>query len=166
MTTTTIRRARVEDAIALTEIRCEAAAYKHSHGDVVWNRNGWPEEVSRRTLEIDDWYFIEQNGVPAGAWWLSWQDERHWGPQEPIAVYVHALALRKDCHGIGLGAFALDWCADYARAGHRPYLRLDCDLNNTKLCAYYESRGFNRVATKSTPEFGDYIASLYQRAVG
>ncbi|HDR9761056.1 TPA: hypothetical protein ACK3Q6_008277 [Burkholderia cepacia] len=39
---------------------------------------------------------------------------------------------------------------------------LDCDPRNTKLCAYYEALGFERVALRPLPS-GD-IASLYERA--
>jgi cyclophilin family peptidyl-prolyl cis-trans isomerase len=47
----------------------------------------------------------------------------------------------------------------------RSLLRLDCDSRNTKLCAYYEGLGFHRVMTKRMPQLGDYVASLYEKAV-
>ena len=42
------------------------------------------------------------------------------------------------------------------------YLRLDCDANNSKLCNYYESKGFSKIKSISLP-LGKY--NLYQKKI-
>ena len=114
-------------------------------------------------IEFDEWYLIELDETPAGMLSLSWEDRKYWGPQDPDAGYVHGISVRHGFHGVGLGGFAIDWCANQVHANQRNRLRLDCDVKNAKLCAYYESLGFARVATKAIS--ADYVASLYERFV-
>jgi ribosomal protein S18 acetylase RimI-like enzyme len=160
----TIRSATVDDLSHLAVIRDEATAYKLSQGDSVWGASGWTADTARRALDEGGLYLIEQDGLVAGMLSFSWQDEEYWGPQEPNAGYVHRLSLRHGFRGLGLGAYAIDWCADRVRANDGDRLRLDCELRNARLCAYYESLGFMRVGTKPFPS--GYIASLYERVVG
>jgi ribosomal protein S18 acetylase RimI-like enzyme len=94
---------------------------------------------------------------------LSWQDDEYRGRQDPNAGYVHGLSIRDGFHGLGLGVYAIDSCADLVRVNDRERLRLDCEVNNAKLCAYYESIGFVRVGTK--PFRSGYVASLYKLTV-
>jgi ribosomal protein S18 acetylase RimI-like enzyme len=108
-------------------------------------------------------YIIEQDDMPVATMSLSWQDEKYWGTQDPIAGYVHRVAVRNGFHGLGLGSFSIDWCATQVSARNRRYLRLDCDHRNKMLSAYFEALGFTLVATKPMPELGDYVASLYER---
>jgi ribosomal protein S18 acetylase RimI-like enzyme len=165
MTSKTIRRATAADVPALTQIRNDAVAYKLRHGDLAWGKSGWTEMTALQSLDQREVYVIEHDGISVGMLSLSWQDEMYWGPQDPVAGYLHALSVRNDFHGLGLGNFAIDWSEHQVGAKNRRYLRLDCDPRNTKLCAYYESLGFTRVATKPVPELGDYVASLYEKLV-
>jgi ribosomal protein S18 acetylase RimI-like enzyme len=160
----TVRKAIAEDAATLAQIRNEAVAYKLGRGDFAWGKNGWTEAIALESLNLADVYVIEQDGVPVAMMSLSWQDEKFWGPQAPDAGYVHGLSVRDGFHGLGLGRFAIDWCTDQVRLHGRDYLRLDCDMENAKLCAYYESLGFKKVAIKPMPELGDYVASLYEKS--
>jgi ribosomal protein S18 acetylase RimI-like enzyme len=159
----TVRKAVAADAPTLTQIRNDAVAYKLGQGDFAWGKNGWTEAVTLASLNLADVYVIELDGLAVAMMSLSWQDEEFWGPQEPNAGYVHGLSVCDGFHGLGIGKFAIDWCANQMRAQGRDYLRLDCDVKNAKLCAYYESLGFTRVATKPMTELGDYVASLYEK---
>ncbi|WP_323121293.1 GNAT family N-acetyltransferase [Burkholderia alba] len=158
-----VRRAGAGDASLLAAIRNESIAYKLKRGDAVWGASGWTLETAQRMLDRGGSYVVEQDGVPAGMLSLSWQDDEYWGPREPDAGYVHGLSVRDGFRGLGLGRYAIDWCADFVRANHRDRLRLDCEVKNAGLCAYYESLGFARVGTKPFPS--GYIASLYERVV-
>jgi RimJ/RimL family protein N-acetyltransferase len=158
-----IRSAVEDDLSTLTTIRNEAAAYKLSREDFAWGRTQWTAEAARQAFEQGGLYVIEQDGVPAGMLSLSWQDDEYWGPQDPNAGYVHGLSMKDGFRGVGLGIYAINWCADLVRANNRQRLRLDCELKNAKLCAYYESIGFVRVGTKPFPS--GYIASLYDLTI-
>jgi ribosomal protein S18 acetylase RimI-like enzyme len=158
-----IRKATEVDLSILVTIRNEAVTYKLGREDLAWGRSTWTAEAARRALEQGGLHVIEQNGVPAGMLTLSWQDDEYWGPQDPNAGYVHGLSIRDGFHGLGLGVYAINWCADLVRVNDRERLRLDCEVKNAKLCAYYESIGFVRVGTKPFPS--GYVASLYELTI-
>src|SRR5258708_28076671 len=111
MTARTIRKAAVEDVPALTHILNDAIAYKLSHGDSAWGKVGWTEVGVQQSLDRSEVYVIEQDDMPVATMSLSWQDEKYWGTQEPIAGYVHRVAVRNGFHGLGLGSFSIDWFA-------------------------------------------------------
>ncbi|WP_232462493.1 GNAT family N-acetyltransferase [Bordetella genomosp. 9] len=158
-----VRSATENDLSILTTIRNDATAYKLSRKDLAWGRNEWTLEAARQALEQGGLHVIEQNGMPAGMLSLSWQDDEHWGRQAPNAGYVHGLSIRDGFRGLGLGVYAINWCADVVRANDRQRLRLDCEVTNTSLCNYYESLGFARVGTKPFPS--GYVASLYELTI-
>ncbi|WP_427184659.1 GNAT family N-acetyltransferase [Bordetella bronchialis] len=163
MTRNAIRLATAQDLPIVLEIRNEAVAYKTRRGDFAWGKAGWKEEDARLALDQGGFYVIEHQGLPAGMLSLLWQDEEYWGPRLPDAGYLHRLSVRDAFRGRGLGGYAIGWCADQVRINRRRHLRLDCDVRNTKLCAYYEALGFRRVSTQ--PISADYVASLYERPV-
>jgi ribosomal protein S18 acetylase RimI-like enzyme len=143
-------------------MRSDAVAYKLSHGDLAWGSSGWKAAAALTHIRTGHVRLIEVDGISAAMMMLSWQDETYWGKQGPDAGYLHGLAVRRDFRGLGLGAFALRWANDHVASHGRRYLRLDCDARNTKLCAYYESFGFERVRTRAIHGLGDYVAALYQ----
>jgi ribosomal protein S18 acetylase RimI-like enzyme len=163
MTSKSIRRATADDVAVLTQIRNDAHAKKVVHGDYAWGRegDGFSERWVRNNVSEKEVYVVELDGTPVGTFSLALDDERHWGPQEPVAGYVHGLCVRKGFNGRGLGRFMLDWCADKVGGLNRRFIRLDCAVQNAKLCAYYESLGFIRVGLK--PD--GYIWSLYEKPV-
>jgi ribosomal protein S18 acetylase RimI-like enzyme len=163
MTMKNIRRATLDDVPAITQIRNDAHAKKVTYGDHAWGKEGdgfsegWVHNhVAKRPV-----YVVECHRILAGAFSLDFDDDAHWGLQEPVAGYVHGLCVRKGFNGAGLGSFMLDWCADTVRGVNRRFVRLDCAVQNTRLCAYYEALGFVRVGVKQD----GYLWSLYERAV-
>ena len=163
----TIRRATAADVPVLTQIRNDAHAKKVAHSDYAWGKegDGFSEEWVLNSLSRRVTYVVEQDGLPVATFSLDWDDAVYWGAQEPIAGYLHGLSVRKGFNGLGLGSFAIDWCAEQVSALDRRFVRLGCDARNIKLCAYYDSLGFIRVGTAPTPEHGDYIDSLYEKAI-
>jgi ribosomal protein S18 acetylase RimI-like enzyme len=163
MTSKSIRRATAEDVPVLTQIRNDAHAKKVAHGDYAWGRegDGFSERWVRNHVSQNEVHIVELEGTPVGTFSFDLDDERHWGPQEPIAGYVHGLSVRKGFNGRGLGSFMLDWCANKVSGLNRRFVRLDCAVQNATLCAYYETLGFIRVGLK--PD-GD-VWSLYEKPV-
>jgi ribosomal protein S18 acetylase RimI-like enzyme len=121
--------------------------------------DGFSERWVRNNVSEKEVYVVELDGTQVGAFSFSLDDEKHWGPQEPIAGYVHGLCVRKGFNGHGLGSFMLDWCANKVSDLNRRFVRLDCGAQNAKLCAYYESLGFIRVGLK----LDGNLWSLYER---
>ncbi|CAN7502746.1 GNAT family N-acetyltransferase [Caballeronia sp. LjRoot31] len=161
MTKRIIRMAGEGDVPALTQIRNDAHAKKVAHCDYAWGKegDGFSERWVLNNVSQKEVYVVEQDGTSVGTFSLDFDDDSHWGPQEPIAGYVHGLCVRKGFNGRGLGSFMLDWCANKVSGMNRRFVRLDCDVQNAKLCAYYESLGFIRVGLK--PD--GYVWSLYEK---
>ncbi|SDR47668.1 Acetyltransferase (GNAT) family protein [Burkholderia orbicola] len=158
-----VRRAMADDVPVLTQIRNDAHAKKVTHGDYVWGRegDGFSERWVRNHVAEKAVYVVEQDGTLVGTFSLDFDEDTHWGPQAPIAGYVHGLCVRQGFNGFGLGGFMLDWCAHEVSRLNRRLLRLDCGAENTKLSAYYESLGFVRVGLKTD----GIVWSLYEKPV-
>ncbi|MGF6571217.1 ribosomal protein S18 acetylase RimI-like enzyme [Paraburkholderia sp. GAS333] len=165
MTSRSIRRATADDVPTLTQIRNDAHAKKVAHRDYAWGKegDGFSEQWVRNHVCQKDVYVLDLDDTPVGTFSLDLDDEKHWGPQEPIAVYVHGISVRKGFNGRALGSFMLDWCAEMAGSLNRALVRLDCAVHNAKLCGYYESLGFIRVGLYPEPEPGGYVWSLYEK---
>jgi ribosomal protein S18 acetylase RimI-like enzyme len=166
MTSRSIRRATMEDVPELTIIRDDAHSKKIAHGDYAWGKegDGFSETWVLANLLQKDVYVVEEDGIAVGVFSLELDDERHWGPQEPIAGYVHGLCVRNGFNGRGLGSFMLHWCSNKVSVLDRQLVRLDCPSHNATLCAYYESLGFVRVGKYQDPEPGGYGWSLYEKS--
>jgi ribosomal protein S18 acetylase RimI-like enzyme len=165
MTKISVRRAGLPDVPTLTQIRNDAHAIKVAQGDYAWGKegDGFSERWVRNNVSEREVYVVELEGTQVGTFSLDLDDEKHWGPQEPIAGYVHGLCVRKGFNGRGLGSFMLDWCANKMSGLNRRFVRLDCAAHNAKLCAYYESLGFIRAGLYPEPEPGGYVWSLYEK---
>ncbi|NML34577.1 bifunctional GNAT family N-acetyltransferase/NUDIX hydrolase [Paraburkholderia antibiotica] len=167
MTKISVRRAGLPDVPILTQIRNDAHAIKVARGDYAWGKegDGFSERWVRNNVSEREVYVVELDGTLVGTFSLVLDEDNHWGPQAPIAGYVHGLSVRKGFNGRGLGRDILDWCADRMSGLSRRFVRLDCAVHNVKLCAYYESLGFIRVGLYSEPEPGGYVWSLYEKPV-
>jgi ribosomal protein S18 acetylase RimI-like enzyme len=165
MTSKSVRRATADDVPVLTQIRNDAHAKKVAHRDYAWGKegDGVSERWMRSNVSQKEVYVVELDDIPVGTFSLDLGDEQRWGPQEPIAGYVHGLCVRRGFNGRGLGGFMLDWCANKMSGLNRRYVRLDCPVHNAKLCAYYESLGFVRVGLWPEPGPGGYVWSLYEK---
>lgn len=167
MTRLFVRRAGEPDVPDLTRIRNDAHAIKVAHGDYAWGKegDGFSERWVRNNVLERAVYIAGLDGTPVGTFVLDMDDERHWGDQAPIAIYVHGFSVRQGFNGRGIGSLMLDWCVSQASRLSRRLVRLDCAVHNTKLCAYYESLGFIRAGLYAEPEPTGYTWSLYEKAV-
>ncbi|WP_028218104.1 GNAT family N-acetyltransferase [Paraburkholderia oxyphila] len=165
MTRISVRRADLLDVPTLTQIRNDAHALKVAHGDYAWGKegDGFSERWVRNNVSEKEVYVVELESTPVGTFSLDLEEDNHWGPQEPIAGYVHGLSVRKGFNGRGLGLFMLDWCANKVSGLNRRFVRLDCAVHNAKLCAPYESLDFIRAGLYSEPEPGGCVWSLYEK---
>ncbi|HEV2317598.1 MAG TPA: GNAT family N-acetyltransferase [Thermoplasmata archaeon] len=98
---------------------------------------------------------------------LSAEDPRVWGPQPPIAGYVHRLAVGRRFAGFGLGAEIFQWAAARVHEWGRAKLRLDCLETNASLVAYYRRIGFREAGRTRGHIPGESRCSiLWERDVG
>jgi ribosomal protein S18 acetylase RimI-like enzyme len=139
------RPGRDEDVGAVVELLSEAAQLVRDRE----GRLGWPfpfpvEEV-RAAAARGELRVLESDGRVVASYFLVWEDPRFWGPQPPIAGYLHKLAVRADQRGRGLGAAALDRAAAEVAAAGRSFLRLDCLASQERLVGFYRRAGFESV---------------------
>jgi GNAT superfamily N-acetyltransferase len=125
----------------------------------------WPDPFPRlrvdEAFERGDLYVARSGGEIAATFTLQWEDELFWGPQPPVAGYIHAVAVRRE-HA-GLGRELIEWAVRAVRDSGRAYLRLDCMRDNARIREYYEALGFQHRG--DTVVGGHLDASLYERAV-
>jgi ribosomal protein S18 acetylase RimI-like enzyme len=159
----TISLATLKDAEKLHDLFVQAAKYKHRHDDYSW-KDGFSLEGTKRMIAKDSTYLVFINGKLAGTGALEWNDDAWDDDKENNAGYIRRLAIGESFHGQQLGKQIIDWASKETAMNKRKYLRLDCNINNSSLCTYYENQGFKQVRTKEFPDY-DYTAALYQRLV-
>jgi ribosomal protein S18 acetylase RimI-like enzyme len=153
-----------QDIPTVVDILSDATQYKLSHGDKIWGDEGWFDHEVREDMGESTVYLIKQGDEVVATVAMQWEDERNWGSQPPVAGYMHRLAVKDGHHGQDLGGEIIDWAKSQVAAQGRQFLRLDCEAANTKLCGYYEKLGFTQVGTRSVPEYGDYVAALFEQS--
>jgi ribosomal protein S18 acetylase RimI-like enzyme len=165
MSELTFNAAGEQDVPIIVDLLSDATKYKLSLGDEVWGNKGWFDHEVRDDMKDSTVYLIKQNNEVVATVALQWNDERNWGPQPPVAGYMHRMAVKDGFHGQGLGAQIVVWAKQQAAEHGRQYLRLDCEAANSQLCAYYEKLGFVQIGTRPVPEYGDYVAALFEQPV-
>ena len=157
-----VRRATAQDVTVLTNIRNDAHRKKVSCCDYVWGKegDGFSEKWVLDHLSQREVYIVEEEGLAVATLTLDMGSDAHWEGHDQAAGYVHGLCVRSGFNGRGLGRFMLEWSADKIRDNNCLYIRLDCALQNTNLCIYYESLGFVRVGIKT----GSVDWSLYEKS--
>jgi GNAT superfamily N-acetyltransferase len=146
-----VRQASSGDAAQVEALLAEVSAWLGNRG-ISWLRDG-PGPVPERIERGEVWAVRTQPDGPLIATMSLDEvpDPELWGPQPPVALYVHRLAVTRTHSGRGLGALLLDFAADYtARAGWAS-VRLDCNKSNTRLQAFYAANGFSHVRTVDLP---------------
>jgi len=161
----TARRATVKDAALLAGIMNEGAARKRELNDTIWGDEPYTKQETKDLIEHHPTYLVYRGDELVGTVTLQWEDEAVWGKTQLDAGYVHRLVVKNSLHGQGLGEQIMEWAAHEAAKNDRQFLRLDCDLNNKGLCAYYEKLGFTLTGTGTKDESDGYIPALYQKAV-
>ncbi len=160
---TSPRPARVADAKALLALREAAATWLASRGIRQWEPGEVGLEEVRSQVDAAQWHVVSEDGAPVAALRLLWQDEHVWGPQPPIAGYVHGLVVSQRHHGLGLGSGLLRWAADQIRGRGCSLLRLDCGEENRALRRYYSEQGFKEVGRRDSDGRWYSVVLLEQR---
>ncbi|MFF9147595.1 GNAT family N-acetyltransferase [Streptomyces sp. NPDC014861] len=157
MTAPRHRPAGEADLATLVRLRDDAARWMLSRGITgQWSPGELGEDHFRRIMDHGEVWIAElaesaggpgSTGRVVGAWELWWDDEAAWGPQPPVAGYVHRLMVDRGA-APGTGRLLLAAAEHRATEAGRTRLRLDCLSTNTALTAYYERAGYRAVGRK------------------
>ena len=165
-----VRPAALHDVDVVLDLLAEAAAWTAEIG-----HGNWPAPFPRGPVaanaEAGELYLASRAGEIVGTLALQWRDPYFWGEagEDGRAGYVHRVAVRRRCAGVGIGAQLLAWADDEIRARGGVVLRLDVVSHNAPLRRYYENVGFAHVrdvAGEWTSRDGTKRAwqtSLYER---
>lgn len=157
-------KASTADAPLLTEILQEAHLFKIAQGDTAWGIRTFDIEETTSIIASGDTYIALLDRSPAGTVTLTNEDTRMWGPalgDDKTARYIHKLATRNQFRGQNLGGRIIDWAAGQTIGDGRSRLRLDCSIDDRRLCGLYESLGFTLVNNLVLPT--GYNAALYEK---
>jgi len=159
-----VRVAEPAEAGQLLTLREQAAAWLTARGVRQWEPGEVGIEVFRAQVQAGQWHVLRDGSGLVGALRLLGEDELIWGPQPPVAAYVHGLMVAEQHRGLGVGVDLLRWAAHQARVGGRSLLRLDCSEENQALRRYYSRQGFRAVGRR---EFDGpwYSVALLERAL-
>lgn len=144
-----VRPAAASDLAALVRLRNDAASWMLARGITgQWRPGELDEEHFRRVMAHGEVWLAETGGRPAGAWELWWEDEDAWGPQPPVAGYVHRLMVDRSAAAPGTGRVLLAAAERRVAEAGRTWMRLDCLAGNAQLNAYYVDAGYRVVGRK------------------
>jgi len=161
----TIRKAEPRDLPEILHSLNTAAKWARDRGEKGWPVP-FPQEYVRPSLDRHELYVAEWRGGIAGSFVLRWTDDDFWGPQPPVAGYLHQLAVRRDRPLRGLGRRMVSVAIELVRANGRTLIRLDCVATNRSIIAYYKSLGFRPIRVVPYPHEGDFEVLLMERPLG
>ncbi|MFI1246146.1 GNAT family N-acetyltransferase [Streptomyces anulatus] len=144
-----LRLADDSDLATLVRMRDDAARWMLARGITgQWQPGQLDGEHFRRIMATGEVWLAETGDRVAGAWELWWEDEDDWGPQPPVAGYVHRLMVDHGTAEPGTGSVLLRAAERRVAATGRTLVRLDCLSGNTRLNAYYMDAGYRVVGHK------------------
>jgi GNAT superfamily N-acetyltransferase len=161
----TVRTATIDDLPDVHEILDEAGAWLRERGI-----HQWPTPYPRDPIEQACASRLLWVGSRAGRVVATMRTARRdpdiWGDDSLPALYVHALAVRREPLARGSGLELLRWAAQAAAHEGIIAVRLDCWAENRRLRRYYEQAGFRHVGDVHH-SFGsrDWRSSLFEMTV-
>lgn len=117
-----------------------------------WWAGGFPTDRITASVEAGDVYLLFEGDEAVATITVDfWPDPEFWGHPPDDAGYAHRLAVRRSAAGRGYGALLLDWAGHVVLSAGRPWLRLDANKDNRRLCRYYLDLGFRHVGDVDLP---------------
>ncbi|MFE7894753.1 GNAT family N-acetyltransferase [Streptomyces sp. NPDC057412] len=154
------RLAEAADLGTLVRLRDDAARWMLAHGITgQWQPGQLDQDHFSRVMDRGEVWIAEAEaeaeadagagGRVVGAWELWWDDEDAWGPQPPVAGYVHRLMVDRATAPPGTGRTLLRAAERRVAETGRAFVRLDCLAGNARLHAYYLAAGYRVVGHKA-----------------
>ena len=133
-----------DDLPAVHEILDGASAWLAARGIRQWPFP-YPREPIERALADRRLWVGARAGRIVVTMRTSRDDPTIWGDDAFPALYVHALAARREPLGRGSGLELLRWAIRAAEREGLAAVRLDCVAGNDRLRRYYEQAGFRHI---------------------
>ncbi|MET9296012.1 GNAT family N-acetyltransferase [Streptomyces sp. NPDC003077] len=146
-----------------------AARWMQDNGIAQWTPGERDEEHFRLRMKEGEVWLAEVAGRVVGGWELWWEDEPAWGPQPPVAGYVHRLMTARGSAPAGTGRAMLARAERRVAEAGRPLCRLDCVSTNPRLRPYYEAAGYTVVGEQPFKEGSGgskYAVTLLEKRIG
>ncbi|MFI1716425.1 GNAT family N-acetyltransferase [Streptomyces sp. NPDC053513] len=164
----TFRQADERDLDLLVGLFDGAAHWMVRNGIDQWKPGArGPEHFRARIAEGEVW-LAAHGGRTVGAYELWWEDRDVWGPQPPVAGYVHRLMTDREAAPAGAGRVLLAHAEERIAASGRTLARLDCEARNPVLGTYYEGAGYVDAAPRLEKVGADgrvYAVRLMEKAL-
>ncbi|MFE0644553.1 GNAT family N-acetyltransferase [Streptomyces sp. NPDC058877] len=141
----TFRRADESDLDLLVGLFDGAAHWMVRNGIDQWKPGAKGPAHFRERIAAGEVWLAVHGSRPVGAYELWWEDREVWGPQPPVAGYVHRLMTDRGAAPAGAGRALLAHAEGRIAASGRPLARLDCEAHNRRLKTYYEGAGYTAV---------------------
>ncbi|MCT4353016.1 GNAT family N-acetyltransferase [Streptomyces sp. Je 1-79] len=141
----TFQQADERDLELLVGLFDGAARWMVRNGIDQWKPGGRSAAHFRERIAAGEVWLASAAGRAVGAYELWWEDEQAWGPQPPVAGYVHRLMTDRESAPAGAGRALLAHAEERIAAGGRGVARLDCVTGNPRLRTYYEAAGYTVV---------------------
>jgi GNAT superfamily N-acetyltransferase len=151
----------VQDVGTVAALLDEATVWVRELGFDQWPLP-FPRAEVAAAIDRGEVYLADLDGEAVATVTVQLDDTPYWGERPPDALYVHKLAVRRDCAGRGIGAGIVEWADARAAAAGRDFLRLDCLYDDPAIRAYYERLGFE---LRGEIEAGGRRLGLYERPV-
>ncbi|MGW8885817.1 GNAT family N-acetyltransferase [Streptomyces sp. NPDC055749] len=155
------------DLGTLVRLRDDAARWLLAQGITgQWRPGVLGEDHFSRIMASGEVWLAEADGRVAGALELWWADEDAWGPQPPVAGYVHRLMVDRGTARPGTGRMLLRAAERRVAEAGRAFVRLDCLAGNARLTDYYLEAGYQVVGHKEgkpQPAGGPKSFTLFEK---
>ncbi|MGW5703814.1 GNAT family N-acetyltransferase [Amycolatopsis japonica] len=157
-----MHRATISDLPAVMSLLDARTAWLRTRETNQWTTREF-EPVMRDAINRGETWLLTEAGRPVATLTLTTvADSDFWTLEErrTPAFYLSKLATRLDRKGEGLGAFLIDWAADYATKRGVLWLRWDVWRTNVDLQNYYLRLGATLIRTVDVP--GRHSGALFE----
>ncbi|MFJ5830147.1 GNAT family N-acetyltransferase [Streptomyces sp. NPDC093089] len=162
------RRADARDLDVLVGLFDGAARWMVRNGIDQWKPGGKGAEHFRARIAGGEVWLASRGDRVVGAYELWWEDPEVWGPQPPVAGYVHRLMTDREAAPAGAGRELLAHAEGRIAASGRTLARLDCETRNPRLGTYYEGAGYTALVPHLEKVGADgrrYAVTLMEKAL-
>ena len=157
----TVRGATPEDVGAILALIEDRIRGMDERGLRQWNETNYLEVYPRWYFEENTGsFFVLQEGERIIAAVAAYREDERWPRDGRRALYLHHLA--SDTAARGAGSELLERMERHAAEQGVDVMRLDSDVNNEKLEAFYARRGYR---PRGTCVDGPYVGTLREKAL-